>query len=40
MKKFRLPLIAGFVFSFSVLLVYQNALAEIRTMKVKIPSCM
>jgi hypothetical protein len=40
MKKLRLTLIAVFVFSVSVLLVYQNALAEIRTMKIKIPSCM
>jgi len=40
MKKIRLKFLSAFIVSASIFGIYHNALAEIRTMKIKIPSCL
>jgi hypothetical protein len=40
MKKIWLKFLAAFIVSASIFGIYHNALAEIRTMKIKIPSCL
>ena len=39
MNKIRLTLMAVFIVSISVFEMYHNALAEIRTIKISVPSC-
>jgi hypothetical protein len=40
MKRIWLTLLAVFIVSISVSLMYHDAFGEIRTIKIKIPSCM
>jgi hypothetical protein len=39
MKKIWVSFLAAFVVSVSVLLIYHNAVAEVRTIKINVPAC-